>query len=94
MLAHFVTPAESRLREKSFRNAEYVHSPYLISHLLGRCRGVCMCVFDIGMHGHSKVRTYGCSMVHRCGRSTLRRYGRSTLRRYRRSTDMGVQIQI
>ena len=46
MLAHFVTPAESRLREKSFRNAEYVHSPYLISHLLGRA-GAYVCAYLI-----------------------------------------------
>ena len=47
MIAQFVTPSESRLREKSFsRIAEQVRSP-LISLLLGGCRGVRMCVFDI-----------------------------------------------
>ena len=48
MIVQSVTPSESRLREKSFsRNAEQVRSP-LISLLLGGCRGVCMCVFDVG----------------------------------------------
>ena len=42
----FVTPSESRLREKSFsRNAEQVRSP-LILLFLGGCRGIRTYVFD------------------------------------------------
>ena len=61
--------------EKSFsRNAEQVCSPYLISLLLGGCRGVHTYIFDIGAHGCSMVRTYGLSMdmgvrIYRYGRS-------------------------
>ena len=48
MIVQFVTPSESRLREKLFsRNAEQLRSP-LISLLLGGCRGTCTCIFDIG----------------------------------------------
>ena len=47
MIEQFVTPSESRLREKSFsRNAEQICSP-LISLLLGGCRGVRTYVFDL-----------------------------------------------
>ena len=46
MVAQFVTPLESCLSEKSFRMLKQVHSP-LISLLLGGCRGVRACVFDI-----------------------------------------------
>ena len=47
MIEQFITPSESCLREKSLsRNAEQVRSP-LISLLLGGCRGVRTCVFDV-----------------------------------------------
>ena len=47
MIVQFVTPSESCLHEYSFsRNAEQVCSP-LLSFLLGGCRGVRTCIFDI-----------------------------------------------
>ena len=80
----FVTPLETCLCEKSFnRNAEQVCSPYLISLLLGGCRGVHTYIFDIVAHGCSTVRTYGLSMdmgvrIYRYGRSIFC-YGRINL---------------
>ena len=59
MIAQFVTPSESCLCEKSFsKNAEQVCSPYLISLLLGGCRGIRTCVLEKGHMGVARcVRT-------------------------------------
>ena len=81
MIAPFITLSASCLREKSFnRNAEQVRSLYTILLLLGGCRGVNMCVFDIGPHWCSTVCTYGGSTVCICTGTGVQiyRYGRST----------------
>ena len=57
MIVQFVTPLESRLREKLFsRNAEQVALFDLA--LAGWMQG-CTYVFDIGAYGCSTVCTYG-----------------------------------
>ena len=57
MIAQFVTPSESCLREKSFsKNAEQVRSPYMIlifDLALVGCRSVRAHTLDIVAHGHN-----------------------------------------
>ena len=74
MIAQFVTPSESHLREKPFsRNAEQVRSPSLISFLLGGCRGIHTCVFDIGALSFGLVGVVRCLCmgVVRCVRTSV-----------------------
>ena len=85
MIAQFVTPSESRLREKSFsRNAEQVRSPSFISLLLDAGAYERRHLIYVVAHGRSTVRAYG--------HSTVRAYRRSTVHAYRCRKGTGVRI--